>query len=197
MDQQWNSPSDMPAMSPPSEGGLTEEKPTKWPTVVGVIGIILASLGLMCSCAGFFEVPLQRWGAQFQTNALTDAQIKIGEQFQLVMIILLTIGVGVTLWLLVGCIKLVRRRRSARAHLIGWAMVSILETTLHTAVQYVKGQAIAAELAQVGESQLAAQMWIGFAIGGCIGIAFGLGPQVFTLIWFSRKKIVEEVAQWR
>jgi hypothetical protein len=76
-------------------------------------------------------------------------------------------------------------------------MVSILETTLHMALQYVKSQAIAAELAQVGESQLAAGLWIGLAIGGCFGLALGLAPQVFTLIWFSRRKIVEEVATWR
>jgi hypothetical protein len=37
----------------------------------------------------------------------------------------------------------------------------------------------------------------GVVIGAVFGILFGVALQTFVLIWFSRRKIVEEVATWR
>jgi len=194
-------PFDTP-MTPPTSGEmLIEERPTKWPTVIGVIGIVLASLGLLCGCVGYFQLPLQRWGAKMQEQSgqpivLTEVQIKVAEQFHIATLVLLTIGMLLTLWLLIGSIKLVRRRRSARPNLIGWAMASILMLALNLGLQYLMFQAPVDELTRRGETQFVNQLWIGVAIGGCFGIAFGLALQVFTLIWFSRAKIKAEVEQW-
>ena len=189
--------------NPPVEGGLlgAEEPLTKWPKVIGIIGIVLASLGLVCGCAGYFAVPLQRWGMQMQaqsgqSNPVAEAQVKIAGQFMVVTNVLLTLGMVLTIWLLVSSISLLRRRRKSRVMLIAWAMLSILSLAINIALQILMFQATFAELARLGESQRAAELWIGVAIGGFFAIVFGLALQVFVLIWFSRKKIVAEVSQW-
>jgi len=202
MDQQWDSPDNSSMMTPPVEGGALEEKPTKWPTVIGVIGIVLSSLGLICGCTGYFTVPLQRMVAGMQppnapTSVLSEVQLQIAEQYQIIMIILTTISLGMSLWLLLGSIALVRRRRSARTTLMAWAVVSILNFALNICTQILIFQATAAELQQRGEGRFVNQLWVGAAIGGCLGILFGIALQVFTLTWFSRSKIKTETAQWR
>jgi hypothetical protein len=203
MDQQWSSPEGSPMMSPPSSGEpMAEERATKWPTVIGIIGIILASLGLICTCPGFFSLQLQRWGNDMaaqsgQANPVGEAQLKAAEQFHIFTLGLLAVGLFVTLWLLIGSISLLRRRRAARTHMIGWAMASLLTMALNVALQIVLFQSASAELTRMGEGHLAAQLWIGVVIGAVFGILFGVALQTFVLIWFSRRKIVEEVATWR
>jgi hypothetical protein len=188
-------------MTPPTSGEMDIDPPrTKWPTVIGVIGIVLSCLGLLCGIAGYFQLPMQRWGAKMQEGTpgatLAEIQVKVAEQFHLLTLALLTFGMILTVWLLVGSIKLTRRRRTARFHLLGWAMASILSLALNVALQYLMFQATVTELTNAGESQFIDQLWIGVAIGGCFGILFGLALQTFTLIWFSRQKVKDEVAQW-
>lgn len=202
MDQQWKPSSDMPVMSPPAGGIPIDEPQRKWPTVIGVIGIILSSLGLLCTCPGFFALQLQRWGNSMaaqsgQANPVGEAQLKAAEQFHIFTLALLTIGLFVTIWLLVGSIALLKRRRKARTHMIGWAMASLLLMALNVALQILLFQSAMAELQRTGDAHLANQLWVGVAIGGCFGILFGVALQAFVLIWFSRRKIIEEVAQWR
>lgn len=202
MDQQWNSPNDMSAMSPPVEGGALEETPSKWPTVIGVIGIILASLGLICGCSGYFTVPIQRWAKSMQpanapSNTLMEVQLQIGQQYQLITMILTTIGLGMSFWLLLASITLVRRRRSARKTIMAWAIASLFMFAVTISYQVLIFQATTAELQQRNEGNLVNQMWLGAAIGGCFAILLGIAYQVFMLIWMSRSKIKNEVAQWR
>lgn len=189
-------------MAPPVESSFIDETPSKWPTVIGVISIVLASLGLLCGCAGYFQVPLQRWGLKMQSQSgqpdpLAEAQIKIAEQYQMLTIILLTIGMVITLWLLVASIALVRRRRSARGQMIGWAVASILMLAINVVFQVLMFQATADELRQMGEAQSIGRLWIGVAITAFFVLVFGLALQLFVLIWFSRRKVREEMASWR
>jgi len=188
---------------PPIEQGLlsVDEPQTKWPTVIGVSGIVLSSLGLICGCVGYFAVPLQRWGVNAQkqagqSNPVAEAQLKIAEQFQVFTIILMTIGMLLTAWMLVGCIRLVRRRRSSRNTLIAWAMASIFMLAVNIAYQILMFRMTFEELANANEGKHVTEVWVGAVIGGCFAVVFGLAFQVFTLIWFSRQKIKTEVARW-
>ena len=198
MPEQWNEPN---LMSPPVEGGPLEEKPTTWPTVLGVLGIIWASLGLFCGCVGLFQVPLQRWGAEMQasagqSNALAEAQLRVAEQFQVVMWGLIGVGFVFAIILLMGSINLIRRRRKAKSLLMTWAMASLLMLALNVALQVMMYQATAAELNKAGDQSQIGQLWISAIIGGVMAIFFGLLPPVFLLIWFARERIKREVDQW-
>jgi protein-S-isoprenylcysteine O-methyltransferase Ste14 len=199
MGEQWNEPN---MMTPPTEGGgLLEERRTTWPTVVGVFGVIWASLGLLCSCFGFFAVPFQRWGVEMQAKAgqptaVAEAQLHVAEQFQVVMIGLIAIGMIFAFILLLGSIALLRRRRSARKKMMIWAMASLLLLALNIAMQVMMFQATVAELNRVGEQNQVGQLWLSAIITGAFAFVFGLGPTLFVLIWFSRQRIKGEVEQW-
>lgn len=189
--------------NPPIEQGPldTDERLTKWPKVIGIIGIILSSLGLTCGCMGYFALPLQRWGLQMstqggQSNPMAEAQVRVGEQFHLLTNVLLTFGMLMTVVLLVGSIFLLQRRRKARPMLIAWAAIGMLLFACNMALQILIFKATAAELVRMGEGQHTKELWIGAAIGGFFGVLFGISLQLFVLIWFSRNRIVEEIQQW-
>ena len=202
MDQDWKSSDVPPVILSGGEGDLPEAPLSKWPTVIGIIGIVLASLGLFCGCVGYFQIPLQKWGARMaaqsgMSDPMMEAQIKVAEQFQIIMLILLTIGMILTIWLLAGSIKLVRRRASARNHLIGWAMASLFVLAINIALQVLMFQATVNELTQAGASDRVPELWFGAMVGGFFMIIFGLAFQTFILIWFSRSKIKAEMQGWR
>jgi len=131
------------------------------------------------------------------TNTLAEVQLQIAQQYQIITIILTTFGLGMSLWLLLGSISLVRRRRTARTTLMGWAIASIFMFAVNISFQVLVFQATSAELQRRGEGNLSNQLWFGVAIAGCFGIVLGLALQAFVLIWFSRARIKNEVAQWR
>jgi hypothetical protein len=188
--------------APPVEAGQIEPPQTKWPTVIGVIGIVFSSLGLFCSCAGFLAVPLQRMGVEMQRSAgradpFAEAQLAVAGQFQIPMIVLIVIGLIPAIWLLCASIMLVRRQQRARVHFIGWALVSLLMLALNIGLQILMAQAMLVELEKAGESQLAGRLWLTLGIQAILTLLFGLATQGFVLLWFSRRKIKQEVAQWR
>ena len=98
-----------------------DETPTRSviPTVLGVMGIIYASFGLLCNFSAFsnseFDIP---W-----SYTLTD--------FGLTLLM--------SLWLLWGSISLLRRRPSSRGSLLSWSFVWIVVTLGLTAwwAQYI------------------------------------------------------------
>jgi hypothetical protein len=191
-------------MAPPTHGEFVDmDSPaTKWPTVIGVIGIVLGALGVVCGCAGLFSVPLQRWGVEMQSqagqsNPVAEAQLAAAEQFQIGTIVLVALGTILTVFLLWGSISLVRRQRSSRTTLMGWAMASLFVMMLNIALQILIYRAASDSLVQGGDSDRMAELWLGAGFGACFGLVFGLALQAFVLIWFSRKKIIAEVAEWR
>ena len=194
-------PDDTPA--PPTSGIPELEVPaSRWPTVIGVVCIILASIGLMCSCVGYFNVPLQRMGVEWaaksgQADAVAEAQLRAAERFNIFFIAVLTVGVGLTIWLLVAAIALLRRRRSSRVQLIAYAMTSLFMLSLDIALQILTFQAAAAELNQLDQGQRVGEIWVSHVVQGFFIVLFGVAFQVFLLVWFSRARIKDEVATWR
>ena len=195
-------PSEPVSSAPPVEAGPIEPQQTKWPTVIGVIGIVFSSLGLFCSCAGFLAVPLQRMGVEMQrsagrTDPFAEAQLAVAQQFQIPMIVLIAIALVPTIWLLCASIMLVRRQQRARVHFIGWALASLLMLALNIGLQILMAQAMLVELEKAGESQLVGRIWLTAGIQAVVTLLLSLATQGFILFWFSRRKITQEVSQWR
>ncbi|MAB82388.1 MAG: hypothetical protein CMJ24_02990 [Phycisphaerae bacterium] len=93
-------PSADQAMPPRAAGSQT-------PTVLGVIGIIWAAISLLCTLSIFGD-------AQIQAKVYTTVSAVLG----------LLLG----LWLLLGSINLLRRKRSARSMLVSWSIIKIVVT---------------------------------------------------------------------
>ncbi len=101
---------------------------TSWPTVIGVIGIVLAALTILGSICVF----------AFASNLLAGL---ISEEQQANMpptlfstesVVSSIIGFIIALWLLFGSIGLIQRRGSSRGILNGWAIVAIIWTLIST-----------------------------------------------------------------
>lgn len=198
---QWNAPQDAGMMTPPTEGGYLEERPTRWPTVIGVIAIVLASLGMLCTCGSVFSPQFLKWAQEQAQKAgrsdpAMDAQIEVMSQFYAIFVGLLIIGFILAIVQLIAGITLLRRRRSARGMFMVYALVALILAILNIGLQVVMTQAISAKLHEQGETAAAAGAWASAAFGLCIGIVLGMGWPVFLIIWFSRQKIKNEVATW-
>jgi len=94
-------------MTPPPGGDpvAPPEVRSAMPTVLGVLGIIWASFGLLCNFTNFLGAQFVAWSFIIVTFVLT---------------------LLLSLWLLLGSINLLRRKRSGRSQLLSWAVVEII-----------------------------------------------------------------------
>jgi hypothetical protein len=178
------------------------EKASSWPTVIGVISIVVASLGLLCGCTGFFAPQFYKWAADMaaqsgQSDPMLDIQVRVAEQFQIFFIVLTVLSLASSVWLLVVAINLCRRKRSSRGGYIGWSVYALIVMAANLGLQVLMTQSMANALAQEGHGQRVTELWGGASFGLCIGLAFGAALPIFSLIWFSRGKIRNEVFSWR
>jgi len=119
--------SEVTMMTPPSEGATAPppRRPAVWPTVVGILGIVWASFGLLSNFCGFFmteAVIKQLLPEEMQEQILSQLPPS-----ELVMVSSI-IGFILSLWLLWGSIKLLRRDSASRMILNGWSVLSIVFT---------------------------------------------------------------------
>jgi len=101
-------------MTPPSGGDSVAQPAARSaiPTVLGVIGIIWASFGLLCNFTIFGNAQYVAWAFIIVSFVLT---------------------LLLSLWLLLGSINLLRRKRSGRSQLMSWAAVEIIVIIAMTA----------------------------------------------------------------
>ena len=103
------------------------------------------------------------------------------------------IGMGVGVVMLAAGLATLRRRPSGRVlHLVYAAL-----TCIQIAVGLVVLIMAIPEVQASGSSDPAARAGlVGGLIGDILGTIFGAVYPVFILIWFSRRKIRDEVAKW-
>jgi len=96
-----------PSMSPPmaAETRLPEQK-SSWPTVVGVIGIVLASLGLLSSVCGGIWLAVQ----PLLPPEFTASQPDLGRAYVVMQIVGYVVALPMSIWLLVASIGVMKRR---------------------------------------------------------------------------------------
>jgi hypothetical protein len=117
-------------MSPPimTDGPGNEstvKKRSSWPTVLGIIGIILASLGILSSTCSFFlpaimESVVEQMGPEEKAELM--GSLPSGAFLYVSLVISLVLAI-VLLW---GAIQLLKRRQAARGLLNMYAVASII-----------------------------------------------------------------------
>lgn len=179
--------------APPTEAGALPGEPQKWPGVVGVTSIVLASLGLLCGLCGSvwtFMAPsfLQRAEAQMGAPAPDVMYPGVAQ------IVLMVIG---TLWavvLLVAGIMLVRRKDTARKLHLVYAGVAVLLGLISMGLSTQQQLAVLAWAKANPDSPWAKNASpLGLVIGLVLGLIIGLGWPIFCLIWFGIIKRRETV----
>ncbi len=187
----------MSRMSPPPVDPLLSDSvmitPVRWPKVVGVTSICLGSLGLLCNgCGGIylaFVMPKFMKMAEEQMGP-PPAQMLPSPAMKLLMIP----GVLIALLLLYAGITCVARKPLTRVLHLTHATISILFGTFAMVLQ-VRQQMDLTQWAKEnpGDKWAAQVSPIGALIGMAIGFFFTYAWPLFSLLWFSPKKRLDDL----
>ena len=208
MSQFQENPYQAPAMTPPVHGGDIPTGPKTWPTVIGVIMIIVASLGLLQNvCGGIVGVLMPALIQSMPAEAADDpsfkAQIEIGKRFLPFQIANAVVLLALGVLLLMAGIATVKRKRVAVKYSRVWAVARILwafpaaVATYFIMVETIKTmEQAAADAGQPMPSGIMTFMQMLGPLGAVINLIFWCALPVFVLIWFARGAIKDETAKW-
>ena len=191
-------------MTPPTDAAISP-KPSSWPMVIGIIAIILGSLATLGGCIGLGSSAMFGLFA----SAMPEEQKEMMDAtkaFAPLMMISAGLTMPVAIVLLIGGIGLTKRSpRSPKTCRI-WAGLKMLLVVYTSIVTFLSSQAqMEAMQRMLEEDPNTAGAMSGFfgtlmaIIGPVIlvfAIVWGWALPIFMLIWFSRRKIKAEVAQW-
>lgn len=181
-----------PQVAPPTVAVPYQAPKSSWPTVVGVIGIIYAGMGLFSNMCGVVIISIAPQFIEWLQNmGMSDAdaqEMKASLSITTWLVVGGLIGLAVVIMLLVGSIKLLKRKQSGAKLCKLWAWISIpwilISTFIGVAMQ-----------TSIQDSSAPAEQ-VGAIVGAIIGISFGLILPVFMVIWFARSKIKSEITSW-
>ena len=196
-------------MTPPTDAGAIPPKPSSWPMVVGIIAIILGAGGILAyGCGGLIGnvgmVFVSNWmRSTGVVDPVQQAQMEVLRDYLAWNIVNSLFSTGLSILLLIAGIGLVRRRSSSMRVSIVWAILRMLwalpASVMGYAVAVAQFDAMERAAAESGDSLPAGIFGIMQAFG-IVGVVLGLlwacAFPIFTLIWFSRRKIKAEIAQW-
>ncbi|MEM7383394.1 MAG: hypothetical protein AAF514_00490 [Verrucomicrobiota bacterium] len=186
-------------LTPPSH----PTKPSAWPVALGIIAIVFGLFGAGASAIGVF-------GQQAMVGLAASGMGEAGEAYKEMaaswfpkLLIVAAFTILVAFLLLVGGIVLLRRKPSGVKLLKVWAVLKILLICVSIPINYLQQKEMMGLMSQVSpDSSPAANISVntgaevGVIVGLIFGIIWGLILPIFFLIWFSLKKIKEEVATW-
>jgi len=190
--------SQSPGLSPPLERGDwgPPAEPTSWPTVFGVIGIIMSCIGLL---GGICGVGMAIWWPKYvdwvASMGTPQDQIDLMNASRPPMAWTAgssVLSVCLVLVLLTGSIRLLKRRPSGVKRLLIWAWINIPWTVVGVLV----GIMIQPQIPQTTQTQNPISPEMGAMIGMSCGPIFGLTLPIIMILWFSRAKIKEEIGTW-
>ncbi|MGB2819381.1 MAG: hypothetical protein WBF17_00265 [Phycisphaerae bacterium] len=171
-----------PSPQPPYPQAQAYYPPPKrsvWPTVIGIISIILAALGLICT-------PLMTIMNTFNP-ASQQVYEYLPDWYRTWEVVSAFGGIIWGVLLLIAGIGLLKRRPVARTLHLVYAVSSMV-------VAVINGFVLVSVLSDTGGMPAPVRVgMIGGAVGGTCG---ALIYPVFLLIWFLRASIAAEVRSW-
>ncbi len=195
--------------TPPIEQGpFTDEiAQTRWPTVIGVISIIYAVSGLTCATLQVGWLSAMNLIPEMWRGGVS---MPLALRLALIGLIIPVLILGIVL--LTGAVGLLRRRRSSVGLLRKWVILRIIMVLVGVVVTIVTApaqiemqrQAYDFQVRMLAEANRPAppprtdeEMWFWLIVPtGIAGMLVSLYP-LFVGFFLSRKKINDEVAEWR
>lgn len=189
----------MTEMPTPSGAGFNPEDPSlfierpKWPKVIGIISIVLGSLGLLCAAgsgvAGVFLAPLQE---QAVSQVAPDAD-PLPSQMTPLIWVSLVFGTLLAFVQLIGGVMCASYKPAGRLVLLVYGVLGIISSLLGMFAQFQQQAAMRAWAEANPGNPISDQMNSGGQavsqlIGLAIGVVLGLGIPLFYVIWFGLVK---------
>jgi len=184
-------------MAPPVDAGTGFLRPKQpgWPKAIGVICIVVGALGVLMTILGIVSQSLMSKFIEMappeQVDELKRA-IEAAEPWKPWTYTLSAISAALAVMLIVGGVRLTRRRASAAGLL---QMYAVLRMGIVAAVGVITYKIQQSALA--GNSDVPASAAQALAVGQSLfAIAWGWALPIFLLIWFARRRIKDEVRGW-
>lgn len=204
-DQEDIIPSAQPVAPPTQPGTIaTPQRPANWPVVIGTIAIVFGSGGILIGLWGAaapLGMRLFEWAmAQSQPSAVVELQVDAMQAWLPWTVVSSLVAVAIAILLLLGGIRLTKRRCSSMRLLKFWAVMKIPVVVIVTiAGIFVEERQF--EIMSQTSGGIPMPLGGGFfdlmiVVGLVFGLAWGWALPVFLLIWLTRGKIKNEVAGW-
>lgn len=190
----------MSPVAPPTRPGAAWAVPAEssWPKVIGIIAIVLGSLGILGGVYGVFTPQLLGFFESLMPPG-QEGGFEALEQHAGWTVATSLVGMAVAALLLVGGIGLAKRRPGSVAMCRVWSVLKIVLVLVNSAVAY---RLMLTQFDAMGQSGPGAMpMGPGFGkviamFGVVVGLAWGWALPVFLLIWLGRGKIKAETSGW-
>jgi hypothetical protein len=179
---------DTPTAPPPLPesaypAALTPARPPRWPIVIGILSICLAGWGMV-------SLQLSQSNARMNSAAreiltmFPDWYMEYSEGA-------VFIGLGVSVILLLAGIQTLRRKPRGRM----WHMLYAALAIIQVVIGCILFSIALGQLDSTSQSQPVTYYDI-VQVSGFAGMRSGAAYPIFLLIWFSLRKIREQVRQW-
>jgi hypothetical protein len=171
-----------PAPPPPYQygPGSPQRRKSTWPTVIGILSVVFASMALVCLPA------MTAWNAANPHSKKVYSYLP--DWYRPWEIVSMFGGIVFAILLLSAGVTLLKRRPVSRALHLAYGGLSVAISLINTVILFVALSEITGAPGPVKAGM------IGGGIGGTCG---GLIYPIFLLVWFSRAVIAREVNTWR
>lgn len=169
--QDMNETTSSPTVDAP---GASAARRTAWPIVLGLVALV----------SGVLSMPVILRDMAAATGSDASPQVAGIANMRAIN---LAIRMGLAIWLAWGSIDLLRRRRTAKKSLQGWAGVRVFLLCV-TVIQLVATWFGAVRQTQATTADTLAARAFAIWMAAVLPI--------FVLVWFGREKIRQEVANW-
>jgi len=179
-------------------------QPTSWPKVIGIIAIILGSLGILGACGGalstasvdFLQEMLEEMAPPGQSSAF--GSLEALREWKGPLVVGHLLGMALAGLLLFVGIGLLKRRAGVVRLVLFWALAKIPFEIASSIFNYIIQKPYLEETVEQSAATPGLSDFFqgAFAVGVLFSILMYSALPVFLLIWFRRARIKAEVAQW-
>lgn len=187
-------------MTTSAGGSAVLPESSRWPAVVGIIGIVFAALGLLGGCLGTLTV----FALDFMRDLMEQAGQDTSTLDDMANNKALYGGMAIaalvlSILLLVAGVQILRRRRGAYGLTLTWALLKLLYVAGKVPVDYnaaIKQMEAMKDQSTPGASAVA-DMGPAIAIGSAaFNAVWGVALPIFMLIWLARPRVRREMSSW-
>ncbi|MBN1490611.1 MAG: hypothetical protein JXA69_11900 [Phycisphaerae bacterium] len=198
-------PQDFPFSTPPMATPPIMPEPmtqpparSTWPTVVGILAIVFGAVTIIFGVFGLVSTSFEDFFLSSMSPEQAAETQRITASYQPWMIGSACVALVLAILLLVSGIGVVQRRRPGARRLRVWAYLSIPYAVAAMIMQAVlQSELIEVTQAGIGPTGTPGVLEEIIVVPMLLfGLAWSCAGPVFVLVWFSRKSIKAEVADW-